>query len=95
MLIGSGTLTSNTSTSAIIHTGGEFFAAISGTWGGGTATLEISYDQGVTFVTLGTDAVKTADATFRVQAPDCQLRFTLTGATSPSLKWSLSKRVPQ
>lgn len=90
-LIEQGTLTANGSGTPAHVSGGNVTVACSGTFGSGTMTAEISLDGGTTFVTLGTDATKTSNAAFNlVNLPDCYIRWTLTGATTPSIKWAIS-----
>jgi len=89
-LINNGTLTANGDGVSCHVSGGTAHAACSGTFGSGTMTLYISYD-GTNYITTGIDGIKTADATFRLDnLPDCYLKWTLTGATTPSVKWAIS-----
>ena len=56
----------------------------SGTFGGGTATIEISLDHGATWVSSG--ITMTAPGSKVLTAPATQVRVTLSGATAPSVK---------
>ncbi len=56
-----------------------------GTFGGGTLSIEISPDDGVTFVKLDSPSL-TADGIIEVSIPDeTQVRLALAGATAPTL----------
>lgn len=86
------TLTANGSSAAISVPAGNTTLLAGGTWGGGTITPEISAD-GVLWVplkkdssSLTTNATLTTDGSFCANLPQCLLRFTLSGATSPSIK---------
>jgi len=75
---------------SIEHTGGRRTAIITGDFGGGTVTIQISPDGGTTWVTMtdqdGTDKEWTDDATVTIGPLDsCHMRFDLTGATNPDL----------
>lgn len=90
-LIDQGTLAANGSTAGSHISGGTATVSCSGTFGSGTMTIQISLDGGTTYVAIDTTGAKTADATFNLERlPDCYLRWTLTGATSPSIKWFIA-----
>lgn len=77
------TLTADGSTAAIQFEGeGTINAA--GTFGGGTLTVETSYDGGVTWVAEA-DGSFTLDSTVGFKSGPCQVRTTLAGATTPNV----------
>lgn len=83
-----GTLTDNGSGEPV-WISGEFLFVADGTWGSGTITVEIQSRDG-TWTALNADTAHTSDATgqalYKVPGTH-QVRATLAGATSPSLKW--------
>lgn len=78
-------LSANGDTTIVSWGGGEGFYSATGTWGSGTTTLYASFDGGTTYVTCGTEGQLTADGVVRFTLPECKLRVTLSGATSPSI----------
>lgn len=90
---GSGVLSANGNSTAVKHPGGELFCGFAGTFGGGSASIQVSFDEGTTWISLGADATKTSAAVFSATSlPDCYVRVSLTGATSPTLSYFLSIR---
>lgn len=59
-------------------------ASCDGTIGGGTFSLEVSYDNGGTWNQAG-DKTLTAPGTINFDLPDCHIRTKLAGATGPNL----------
>ena len=81
------TLSADGSTAALQFEGeGTINAA--GTFGGGTLTIETSYDGGVTW-TAEADGSFTLDSTVGFKSGPCYVRTTLSGATSPSVVVSI------
>lgn len=81
------TLSADGSTTVITWRGGMGTYAAYGTWGGGTLKLEASFDNGSTYISLGTDGELTADGAANFEVPGgVYLRATLSSSTSPSLK---------
>ena len=81
------TLTSDGSTAALQFEGeGTINAA--GTFGGGTLTVETSYDDGTTWV-AETDGAFTVNGTLGFKSGPCYLRTTLSGATTPNIVVSI------
>jgi hypothetical protein len=60
-----------------------------GTWGGGTAALEYTPDDGTTWIAEGTDSELSANGDFVMDAanvpPGLTYRVTLSGSTTPTL----------
>lgn len=85
------TLAADGSTAAVktgIELGGrgQYLAfAVAGSLGGGVLKLEFSPDGGSTWLPMEGLTVIPIGAARTVQWPECDLRFTLTGSTSPSL----------
>lgn len=77
-------LSANGSTSSVPYTEGSGAAMIYGTWGGGTLVMEVSHD-GTNWAAL--DGMSfTADAAKGFNIPrGTRVRFTLTGATAPTI----------
>lgn len=67
-----------------IEAAARYLVAIGGVFGGGTAKIEISADDGTTWATYGT-GITAATAVEVALPPGGRLRATLTGSTSPSL----------
>ena len=63
------------------HQGGKLFALVSGSFGGGTASLEVRY--GDTWYSLG--LTLTDSGYISEDLPSAQYRIDLTGATTPNL----------
>lgn len=87
------TLTANGSTASVRWSGvylGHFYAV--GTFGSGTITLEYSLDGGSSWLTADADnLVFTAAGRANFQLPNCLLRITLSGATSPDIDTGVEK----
>jgi hypothetical protein len=86
-------LTADGSTAAL-QTNGVVNVAAYGTFGGGTLTIQASYDGGTTYFDL-TDANSaagafTANGALNVEVGEADLRFTLAGSTSPNLNISVT-----
>lgn len=57
-----------------------------GTFGSGTATLKYSLDGGATYIAAdSTDLAFTVDGASNFVLPECKLKVTLSGSTSPNL----------
>lgn len=65
--------------------GGLGTVAVAGTFGSGTIKLEASFDNGTTWIPVGTDVEFTATGMGNFHLPACNLRCTLSGATSPDI----------
>lgn len=84
----SGTLTGNTSGNAVRVEGGRAAVIVSGTFGGGTATLQVKNEAG-TWVAVS-DAAWTAAKTAIIEfGASAEFRINLSGATGPSLYWEI------
>ena len=80
-------LTADGSTAALQFQGeGSFNAA--GTYGGGTLTIEASFDGGTTWVAQ-TDGTLLADGTLNIKIGPCFIRGTLAGSTTPDIDISI------
>ncbi len=95
MLLATGTITSNGKTAATSFRGGGLFIHLNGTFGGGTVTVELSYDTGTTWIPVSADAVYTSSVIRTVNLPDCWVRLDMSGATSPTVRWAISERREQ
>ncbi len=67
---------------------------LSGTFGSGTVTAHVSDDKGVTYSPIVDSARTTADRYNFAVTDDCVVKLVLTGATSPAINWSISRRQP-
>ena len=82
-------LTANGASTPAPWSGGVGTVAAWGTFGGGTIALQMSVDNGVTWMNVD----RSGDSYVSFSAPGnggfqlglCQLRFNLTGATSPNV----------
>ena len=79
------TLSANGDTTIVSWGGGEGFYSASGTCGSGTTTLYASFDGGTTYISCGTEGQLTANGVVRFTLPECKLKVTLSGSSSPSL----------
>lgn len=82
------TLSADGDTTVVSWAGGEGFYSASGTWGSGTTTLYASFDGGTTYISCGTEGQLTANGMVRFTLPQCKLKITLSGSSSPSLRIS-------
>lgn len=95
MLLQSGTITTNTSTTGKQFKGGDLYVTIAGSLGGGTLVLQASHDNGTSYTSvIDTDNPSLAVGAVIVRLPDCMVRLTLTGATSPTISYTLTARSP-
>jgi len=79
-------LTADGPTSEIIWRGGPGTFAGTGTFGGGTLTMEVSYDAGTTWVAAGVETTLTADGHANFDLPQGVLvRGNLVGSTAPDI----------
>ena len=70
--------------------GGHYYLDVHGTFGSGSLAVEISHDGGENFypvtTAVGTDLAVTADYNAVVTVPGrSQIKFVLTGSTSPDI----------
>lgn len=79
------TLSADGDSSVVAWGGGQGSWVAEGTWGGGTATLKVSIDEGTTFFTY-TGASITADGVKLFSMGKCLLKTNLAGSTSPTLR---------
>lgn len=74
---------------AINWPGGRGVFAAFGTFGGGTIKLQVSYDDGATWIDADrsgdTFVTFTANGSGGFELPRCQIRTSLSGSTSPSI----------
>ena len=78
-------LTSSGASPAVDFAGGNAAVIVAGTFGGGTAQLQILAPDNTTWVPLGSPTSFTANGIAGFTAPAGKLRINLTGATTPSL----------
>jgi len=83
------TLVANGDSLVVDYYGGECFYSAAGTWGGGTTTLMVSFDEGVTYISAGSNGILSANGVARFRLPRCKMKVTLSAATAPSLTISL------
>lgn len=99
--VSAGTLTADGDAAWFKHAGGRLAVSLQDEFGGGTATLEVSFDDGTT---VGTATDTLTDETISVAAgventpylgtiemPACWVRWSLSGASSPNLQWKIEK----
>lgn len=99
--VSEGTLESSTTTRWHKHPGGKLAVSLQDEFGGGTATLQASYDDGATIgpvtdivsgntisVAAGTDNTPYLAV---LELPACWLRWSLATATNPNLQWKFEK----
>jgi hypothetical protein len=76
-------------TAAVMWPGGRGSFVAYGTFGGGTAALQWSPDDGTTWINVdqggSTYVTLTANSEGGFELPQCQVRVNLTGATSPTI----------
>lgn len=70
--------------------GGQYYLDVHGTFGSGSVAVQISHDSGTNFfpvtTAVGTDLAITGDYNAVLTVPGgSQVKFVLTGATSPDL----------
>lgn len=70
----------------IDYEGGQGSVFVVGTFGGGTAKLQIQAPDGVTWVDIGVGASFTANGTGGFTAPAGRLRLNVAGSAAPALK---------
>lgn len=90
-LQGGAAIAANGSSRPMEFLGGAGTLFVTGTFGGGTATLEILAPDGVTWLTVGAGTTLTTAGAAGFTAPVRPIRVTLAGATAPSIQaWVLS-----
>ena len=82
------TLSADGATSAVKWRGGDGNVEVSGTFGGGTATVQKSTDGGTTWKDMDTTNLSFTETTFKTfRANDGdKLRVNLSGSTTPTLE---------
>ena len=75
----------NGNSSNLTWSGGFGTFVVEGTWGSATAKLQMSPDNGTTWIDVGSDATLTADGMVNFQIAPCLLRVNLSGVTTTSL----------
>lgn len=78
------TLSADGQTAATAHPGGSAAFYGVGSFGGGTLTMEASFDGGTTWIDVLSSAM-TADDVYAFVLPPCLVRGDLAGATTPSV----------
>ena len=88
-------LTVDGSTAVLAWVGGLGTLAGYGAFGGGSLSLEVSYDEGTTYFAVGTDTTITADGHGNFDLPHgVLLRGTLSGSTGPNILVEILPRRP-
>ena len=86
------TQTSNASTSAQTWEGRKGHGVASGTWDTSNLQLEVSPDDGSTWISVGSEGNLTEDGAFSFDLNPCQLRLTLASVgSSTSINAWISK----
>lgn len=80
------TVTANADITSVNWNGGPGTFHCHGTFGGGTAKLLYSIDNGVSFYELGSSTNFTSSGGAQYFLPACKIKATLTGSTSPNLR---------
>jgi hypothetical protein len=93
-LVQQGTITADGTTTGIIFKGGQLYLHINGTFGSGTVTVHISYDDGATYIPASVDGTYTSSAIRSIELPDCRVRLVMAGSTSPSITYAMAVRSP-
>lgn len=78
-------LTDNGTTATLSWDGGVGYYAAQGSFGSGTVKLEYSFDGGSNYLTTESAGWLSSAGSKQFSLPVCQLRLSLTGATSPDL----------
>ena len=86
-------VTTNSSSDSVDWPGGVGQMVVEGTWGGGTVKLQMSPDDGTTWVAIGGDASITADGVVNFDLNACDLRLNLSGSTAANLDGWLTETV--
>ena len=86
-------VSANGNSTALNWPGGVGQMVVEGTWGGGTVKLQVSPDDGTTWVAVGGDSTITADGVVNFDLNSCDIRLNLSGATAPSLDGWLTETV--
>jgi len=73
--------------------GGVGQMVVSGTFGGGTVKLQMSPDDGTTWVDVGGDSSVTAAAVVNFDLNGCDIRLNLSGSTGADLDGWLTETV--
>lgn len=85
--------TAAATSSAIAWSGGPGVAAAQGTFGGGSFTLEASFDTGSNWIALadetGTPVTLTAEGTMSFRLPACSVRAVLAGSTGATVEFTI------
>ena len=87
------TLTADGDTAVMNFPGGTLFFGGTGTFGSGSVILKASFDGGTTFITVPNSAF-TTEGVYSASLPNCAVKLTLYGATSPSLSLVLARFSP-
>jgi hypothetical protein len=86
-------VSSNGNSSALDWPGGIGQMIVSGTFGSGTVKLQVSPDDGTTWVDVGGDAEVTAAAVVNFSLNSCDIRLNLSGSSGASLDGWLTRTV--
>ncbi|RZN09655.1 hypothetical protein CWO91_16640 [Bradyrhizobium genosp. SA-3] len=83
------TITGNGSTSGVVWPGGRGVFTAFGTFGSGTIKLQVSYDDGTTWMDVDrsgdTYCTFTSNGSGGFELPKCQVRANTAGSTTPSV----------
>lgn len=84
------TITTNASTSGVVWPGGRgVFTVFGSTFGAGTYKLQVSYDDGATWMDVDrsgdTYCTFTTNGSGGFELPKCQVRVGVSGATAPNV----------
>ena len=86
-------VTADGNSTALDWPGGVGQMVVEGTFGSGTVKLQMSPDDGTTWVAIGGDATVTADAVVNFDLNGCDIRLNLSGSTGANLDGWLTETV--
>ena len=86
-------ITADADSASLDWPGGVGQMVVSGGFGGGTCKLQMSPDDGTTWVDVGGDSSVTAAAVVNFDLNGCDIRLSLSGSTAPTLSGWLTETV--
>jgi hypothetical protein len=86
-------VTADGNSTALDWPGGVGQMVVSGTFGSGTVVLQVSPDDGTTWVTVGGDSTVTAAAVVNFDLNSCDIRLNLSGSSGADLDGWLTETV--
>jgi len=86
-------VTADGNSSSVDWPGGVGQMVVEGTFGSGTVKLQMSPDDGTTWVAIGGDSTVTADAVVNFDLNGCDIRLNLSGSSGADLNGWLTETV--